>query len=54
MNDWERYDCWVEDEPEHDPEGEELRQNELDDSLWGLAQSISRLQGRMLAKRQAD
>ena len=31
-----------------------LRQNEVDDSLFGVAKSISRLQGLSMARKQAE
>jgi len=52
---WEKYDGWERPESEEDPdEGyDRMRQNEVDDSLFGLAADISRLQGLTMCKRQA-
>lgn len=56
---WEEYDGQTEPETDHDPEGEELRQRELDERrdspLWSLAQDLTySLSLGAFTKRQAD
>jgi hypothetical protein len=64
MDDWEDYDGWNEPEPDFDPDGDILRQQELDDfhnrpkpwtgGIGSLAADLALMQKGGMTKLQAD